>query len=315
MITKNLRLLMFLAFTFGLAFIISCSSDAEGDSCGKVKVVDYSVSSTMIDINIGNGSHANSTKVEYGTAGFMPGTGTSFVTSDSFVSINNLMPSTTYDVYLTGVCTTENISKVTALKSVTTSQGTCTGTPSVSFAQFYSPTSIDLYMDYTNASPSYYVVEYGAAGFTVGNGTKVQTAPSTPYLTIDNLQPSTAYDFYVKAVCYDGAPNDTSATIKYTRTTAGACPAPVNLSSYTVSGSCNSGTAKRTLSWSHPYNAPSFTVCIVPEGIAPSMSGTTFNTSTASITIANMFCIWDAFYVRANCGGEATSEWAGPYYF
>ena len=311
----KLKLLMFLAFTVGLISVISCSSDPEGDSCGKVEVYDYNISSTRIDINIGNGANANSAKVEYGPAGFIPGSGTSFVTSDSYVVIDGLYPGTTYDVYLTGICSTEEISKVTPLKSITTSQRSCNGTPSIEFAQFYSPTSMDLYMSYNNSSPSYYVVEYGLAGFTLGNGTKVQTGPSTPYLTINNLQTGTAYDFYVKAVCYDGAPNDASDNVKFTRTTIGSCPKPSTLSSNTISGSCNSGTAKRALSWADPYNAASYTVCIVGEGGQPSMSGTTFNTSTKGITLANMYCIWDAFYVRANCSDSDHSEWAGPFYF
>jgi hypothetical protein len=312
---KHLKLLMFLAFTTGLISVISCSSDPEGDSCGKVDVLSYGASSTRIDISIGNGDNANSTKIEYGPAGFTPGTGTSFVTSDGYVVIDDLYPSTTYDVYLTGICSTEEISKVTPIKSITTSQRMCDGTPTVEFSQFYSPTTMELYLGYNDSSPSYYVVEYGLAGFTVGNGTKLQTSTSSNYLNIENLQPNTAYDFYVKAVCYDSAPNDASDNIKFTRTTIGACPKPTNLSYYTISGSCNNGTAKRSLSWSDTYNAPSYTVCIVEEGGQPSMNGTTFNTSSNGITLMNMYCNWDAFYVRANCDGGDTSAWAGPYYF
>ncbi len=306
---------MFLSIAVGLIFAISCSSDPEGDSCGKVAINDYDVSSTSIGVSISNGNGANSTKVEYGPTGFIPGSGTSFITSESSVLIEDLYPGTTYDVYFTGICSVEEISKVTSIKSITTSQRTCNGTPSIEFSQFYSPTSMDLYMGYNNSSPSYYVVEYGLSGFTLGNGTKLQTSSASNYLSINNLQPSTTYDFYVKAVCYAGTPNDASENIKYTRTTIGACPKPTNLSYYTISGSCNSGTAKRSLSWSDPYNAPSYTVCLVEEGGQPSMSGTTFNTSSNGITIMNMYCNWDAFYVRANCNGGDFSDWAGPYYF
>lgn len=308
--------MLFLALNIGLIYgMVSCSGD-EGDSCGQVKVMNYSVDSTIIYIDILSNSNANSTRVEYGPAGFTQGTGTSFVTSNSNIVIDNLNPSTTYDVYFTGVCDTEHTSKVTPLKSVTTAQKICTGTVTADFSQFYSPTSMDVYMYYNNSSPSYYIVEYGVSGFALGSGTKVQTGTSSPYLTIDNLQPSTAYDFYIKAVCWEGAPNDTSENVKYTKTTIVGCPKPTNLGYTTLSGSCNSGSgATRHMTWADPYNANNYTVCIVEQGGTPSMAGTTFDTSNKSITISNMYCLWDAFYVRANCGGGTTSEWAGPYYF
>jgi len=52
---------------------------------------------------------------------------------------------------------------------------------------------------FVNSSASFYEVEYGPSGFTLGNGT-IETSPSESY-TIQNLNDSTAYDFYVRAVC------------------------------------------------------------------------------------------------------------------
>jgi uncharacterized repeat protein (TIGR01451 family) len=52
---------------------------------------------------------------------------------------------------------------------------------------------------YTNSSASYYEIEYGPSGFTLGNGT-IETSTSESH-TIQNLNDSTEYDFYVRAVC------------------------------------------------------------------------------------------------------------------
>ena len=51
-----------------------------------------------------------------------------------------------------------------------------------------------------------WLVEYGPAGFTPGNGTMVTATATT--MTVSNLSPSTTYDFYVRSLCSGG---DTSA--------------------------------------------------------------------------------------------------------
>ena len=50
-----------------------------------------------------------------------------------------------------------------------------------------------------NGSATSWEIEYGPAGFTLGNGT-VEPASTNPY-TISNLSASTVYDFYVRADC------------------------------------------------------------------------------------------------------------------
>ena len=175
---------------------------------------------------------------------------------------------------------------------------------------------------------SYLVDHLNALGLTnlvlVDDFTKIDkeenwknTQFSSNYITINNIQSSTTYDFYVRAVCSSYAPNDTSNFVKYTYTTIGSCPAPHNLSSYVISGSCNAGLgATRAMSWSYDYGTPSsYTVSIVTQGDQPSATSNAFTVSNNGITISGMYCLWTAFYVRANCQNGESSSWAGPYYF
>ena len=53
-----------------------------------------------------------------------------------------------------------------------------------------------------NGSATSWVIEYGPAGFTLGNGT-VESATTNPY-TISGLTASTQYDFYIKSDCGSG---------------------------------------------------------------------------------------------------------------
>jgi hypothetical protein len=67
-----------------------------------------------------------------------------------------------------------------------------------------------------NGSATSWVIEYGPAGFTLGNGT-TENASTNPY-TISNLNASTTYDFYIKSECDGGEYSNYSSG--YSTTTA-----------------------------------------------------------------------------------------------
>lgn len=307
-----------LLFFVSLFLLSACSSDESGDSCGKIEVLDYSTESTSIYIYFNKGNNVNSTRIEIGPAGFNQGTGTIITTSDNYVYLTNLYPSTTYDIYLKGICSATEESVVTKLSSITTDQGECVGTASVSFTQS-TTNSINLDFSFNNSSPSYYEVEYGLVGFNLGSGTRVNTSLqfNSSYLTVNGIQANTMYDFYVRAICNSYAPNDTSNFVKYSYTSIGNCPMPYNLNTYVVSGSCNvNNGATRAFTWNYDFNAQSYTICIVQSGTdQPSATSNAYTISQNGVTISGMFCNWVAFYVRANCSNGESSSWAGPYYF
>lgn len=304
---KSFKLLPFIT----LFFVLSCSKEDDSPSCEKIKIVDFDTESTSIELNIYYPNSTNSAKIEYGLTGFTPGTGTVITTSETYYKIDNLNHSTTYDLYITGICSSSETSLVTKLTSVTTKPSQCTGTVSADFYQMNTQ-EFEVYCSYSDGSPSYYEAEYGITGFSLGTGTRVQSDYNT--IQINNTQPSTTYDVYVRAVCNSSAPTDTSDYTKYTYTTIFGCPSPLNLHSYVVSGSC-SGIVTRSFSWSylHSPQPTSYTFTMVVEGENPETSNH-YTTSSQSITITG-YCLWDAFYVRANCQNGQSSDWAGPYYF
>ena len=67
----------------------------------------YAVASDSIAINWKPGAGLNY-GVEYGSAGFTPGTGMTISTTDTFAIIKNLSPLTSYDVYVYDTCTAGN---------------------------------------------------------------------------------------------------------------------------------------------------------------------------------------------------------------
>ena len=306
---KNSVIVLFMSLI--LLVVVSCSSESNV-SCPKVNNVQFNTGSTYVDIYFNGNESANSYKSEHGPTGFVAGTGISQIGSNYYFSAQNLMPSTTYDFYVTSICSESEQSQPYKLSSVTTNPTQCAGDASLSIVQLYSVNSIDLSCSYSGFSPEKYDIEYGLQGFTLGSGTKVTTTSSS--LSVNNIQPSTSYDFYIRAVC---AGNDPSAYKKFQYTSIENCPKPGNLNSYNISGSCNSGSETRAFTWSYLIgNATSYTISLVTNStINNPDAGNTEITSNTGITFSGLFCLWKAFYVKANCGTSSSSSWAGPYYF
>ena len=131
-------------------------------------------------------------------------------------------------------------------------------------------------------------------------------ATSNPFV-ITLLNPSTAYDFYVRTLCT--GPNPTSSWAgPATATTLPTCPAPINL----IVIGADTNTA--TLSWTNIAPATLFEVVVQPVGSGiPTVAGviTSQNPYTATGLSAGFY----EFYVRAICSSTDTSAWAGPQNF
>jgi hypothetical protein len=303
--------ILYLSLLLMLLLVPGCSNE-DTQGCAKMKEVSFDQGPTYISLYMIPASGVNSFRIEYGRSGFVPGTGSKIITSDSQIQIQNLTPSTTYDLYITGICEAGELSAAYKISNVTTSQSQCTGTTSAEIFQ-YTPGTVELYLSYDNGYPDRYEVEYGLQGFTQGTGTKKMTEFSAYSMSISGLQNETAYDFYVRSYCWS---QDMSSFRKYTYTTIGSCPAPVNLNSYLISGNCNAGTATRGFTWSYPAGAAqSYTISVLTTIDGQPEDGNQFTTSNSSIALGNMFCIWKAFYVKANCTGGDSSAWAGPFIF
>jgi hypothetical protein len=66
--------------------------------------------------------------VEYGPTGFSPGTGTVRSTSQNFITIDDLIPGTSYQFYVKSICAVDNTSTESALASFSTDISQFAGT-------------------------------------------------------------------------------------------------------------------------------------------------------------------------------------------
>ncbi len=138
---------------------------------------------------------ADQWEIQYGISNFVLGTGTTINVSENPVTITELIPNTTYDVYVRAVCSTDDISLWSNKTSFTTH--TC---PPVTELQTADITGNNASIAWTeNGNATQWEIQYGASGFTIGTGTS-ETVTTNP-ATITGLSPHKAYNVYVRALC------------------------------------------------------------------------------------------------------------------
>ena len=291
-------------------FILSCSKDSE-ESCGQVTELNYSVGSSRIQIYFDSYNvSANSFEIEYGLAGFSQGSGSKVTTSNNYYEFENLENATSYDFYVTSICSTTERSKAAKLLSVTTNPSTCTGTVSAEISQGGLDV-IDIDLDYSEGSIDSWIIEYGTQGFTLGTGTVKVVNGYDSYANIENIIPETTYDFYIRALCSDYETDYSQYTFKQ-YTSLPYCPEPYNLRANYYAGSC-SNLIQYACFWDYYYNANvlNYTMSITSPGGNPD-NGTWLNTTETSSLIQGYIC-GDYLYVRANCLDGSSTDWVGPY--
>ena len=153
-----------------------------------------------------------------------------------------------------------------------------------------------------NESDTSFEIEYGEAGFQLGNGITATSAISE--LPLNGLSPITDYEVYIKANCT----SDTSSAFSgpFTFTTQSSCLAPAELGfnalSYcTISLTWDTSTGD---TWEIEWGAPGFT-----PGIG---EGELFEATSTAIAVGGLQETTYDIYIRTKCGPDDYSAYTGP---
>ena len=186
-----------------------------------------STNTTGVEVNWTPGTGNSSFFMEYGPAGFTPGTGTpitgTYPGSQPPVYIGSLTPDTDYDIYFGEICNSGADSVAFPGPQTVRTEPTCPPLPmsTVFTVSAITPTSAQIDFTTTETNFDY---EYGPTGFTPGNG----TVGSSGYpVVVTGLTGSTNYDVYVRVNC-TGSGNGVSQWSGPVNFTSGcvAIPAP-----------------------------------------------------------------------------------------
>ena len=164
-----------------------------------------SISGTSAKVEWTPGSGNASFYLEYDTAGFTPGTGTTitgtYPGSQPPVILTGLSSNATYDVYFGEICNSGSDSAYFNLPQQFTTTGACA--PVTSFT-ITDTNSFDVELSWLHAgASSNYTIIYDTAGFNPATGGNTLTATASPY-SVTGLSQYTLYDFYVISNCGSG---------------------------------------------------------------------------------------------------------------
>jgi|GEM_PF-3157512 len=153
------------------------------------------VLATQADLGWTAGGTETQWILEYGPTGFTPGTGTSVTVTTNPYTLTGLMPTTSYDYYVTADCGVDGLS-TTAGPLAFATIASCPAPTSLTSSALDSQASLAWTAGGTEIQ---WIIEYGPSGFTPGTGTSV-TVTTNPYV-LTGLFPQTTYDYYVTADC------------------------------------------------------------------------------------------------------------------
>jgi hypothetical protein len=284
---KNLLLILaVITLTFQ-----SCSSDDDSDDgpiiveC--VAATNLSVSGINTDsaiLNWDNSNDGHDVKVEYGATGFSPGSGTVISSFQNSISIDGLIPDTSYDFYVQAICAVDNTSTLSAVSSFTTNE--CNIPINLSVSEITEASAV---LNWENNNDNLAVnIEYGLTGFTPGDGTVISASQNS--ISIDELTSDTAYDFYVQASCTVNNEQSEVGTF-----TTNECQIPMNLSVSEIAAD------NAVLNWENLNDNLDVNVEYGLTGFTPG-DGTVISVSENSISIDGLTpdTSYD-FYVQATC--------------
>jgi|GEM_PF-1052322 len=259
------------------------------------------ITTTTADLSWTAGAGVASSDIEYGPAGFVPGTGTLVNSTTTSIALSGLSPATAYEVYVRNNCALNQALWVGPV-AFTTLTPVCNAPSNVSVSNVGVSQATVAWTAGAGIVNS--VLEYGPVGFTPGTGTTVNPAVS-PY-TLTGLAPSTAYDLYVRSTC--PLSNSTwTGPVAFTTQTP-VCNAP---SSLTVS---NVGAAQATVAWTAGAGIVNSVLEYGPVGFTPG-TGMSVNPATSPYALTGLTSATTyEVYVRSICA-LSNSVWTGPASF
>jgi hypothetical protein len=157
------------------------------------------------------------------------------------------------------------------------------------------------------SNSSYYEVQYGKQGFTIGNGTVFTTNNS--YSSSFVLNKGNTYDAYVRVYCSSslGFSSWVGPVSSYADKDHNLCTAPVNLNSTIHSEGVD-------VTWTDLTNSDNtYEISIVRAGQAPETSTYRVVKNSNIIKFTTLESDVDYhFYIRTLCIDESSSPWRGP---
>lgn len=214
--------------------VTGCKPGSEDTPCLPPSL-QFSLEDKKVNVTV-DGTAENGYDIEFDTAGFTQGSGT----TQNFTGTSSSFTVPTYgsyDVYVRKKCADGGTSVWSSKFTVNVDGSTASCPAPLSYTLGFSDHTT-YYRLYWSGDGNFYDVEYGPTGFTIGNGTRLRTNNEQTYDAI--FQQGVTYDFYVRANCgglaFSKWTGPHSIYANHSANLAVPCTQPTNLYAYKTSG-------------------------------------------------------------------------------
>lgn len=226
-------------------------------------------------------------------------------TTDNPYAANDLVAGATYEFYVRADCGDGAFSEWAGPVIFTALESTECGTPAMPSISSVTETTAELsWLPGPDQTLWEVSVQTPGSGVPTEAGTEVT---ENPY-TIEDLDPSTAYEVYVRAICGEDA-SDWAGPVNFTTQEEAVCPVPTDL----VASDITATTA--VLAWTAEEGQNEWEVVVqLADSGEPTAAGDIVSEPIFNAEILLPQTAYE-FYVRAICGAELASDFAGPEAF
>lgn len=244
-------------------------------------------------------------EIQYGAEGFSIGTGTIVDFTSTSSSITGLTAGVNYEFYIRTKCGNNNFSAWLGPVSPGNELTACTSPTNFTATRLLTDVTKVSVSWLANGDENSWQVQYGNTGFTIGNGTILNS--TTNNKVVSNLLENASYDFYVRSICSSDQNSAWIGPIVVNAFVDPACVAPTNIAVFRSATNnsqavINWDAGGTETSWEIQYGSAGF---VIGAGISVIADFT-----STSITELEMGS-YD-FYVRAICSVSQNSIWVGP---
>jgi hypothetical protein len=244
-------------------------------------------------------------EIQYGTNGFVLGTGTivNFDTTSSLIT--GLTSTTNYSFYIRTICAENEYSQWIGPIAPGSSLDVCVNPTNLTAVRSATDITKITATWSANGDENSWQVQYGTTGFVIGSGTIVATA--SPTKTVSSLLGNVAYDFYVRSNCDANQNSGWVGPVTVNAVGVLGCTTPTNLAvvrNATMSSQVN-------VSWTAGGSETSWEIQYGNTGFAVGTGTSSVATTNPKIITGLLDTSYD-FYIRAKCSATQNSSWFGP---
>lgn len=317
---KNYNLIAILIAVFSVIIVYNCSgredSGSNSNACANVTGFEVIQTNDLLSFTI-QSDLPGPYEIAFGQTQNGEPTQSIIINDKTFTkNINNfdsniLVAGKSYTFKIRRVCSSSSSSSWGFQKYLTINGNFCKTPQNLQVNSLYNKITWDVNTYYNGQSPTYYQLQYGDSGFSIGSGTIIDSNVNYYYAPfIDGKK----YDIYVRSYCSGAAGwGSWVGPITFLSSLTTACVKPTFVNYQLQQSSTITSRFGATITWEND-GFSTYEVALSDTRSLPPAGTTTLVKAPGGIYYGNLDKYFSYFFfVRKVCGDNKYSEYYGPY--